>query len=129
VNALAGLLVRLAVRVLPGAAARRRYAAEFAAELHGRPAAARLWFALGILSTVFALRAAQAGAPIDRAARAAVRRARWQRFRCTVLRLHHWKVLSNPDGERYLGCAWCGHEHSRLGPVGAPGFIGTRGGI
>jgi hypothetical protein len=129
VTALAGLLVRLAVRLLPGPLVRRRYAVEFAAELHGRPAAARLRLALGILSTAFALRAALASAPIDREARAAVRRTRWQRFRCTVLHLHHWKVLSNPDGERYLGCAWCGHEHSGPGPAGAPGFIGARGGI
>ena len=29
----------------------------------------------------------------------------WRSFRCHALRLHHWRTVSNPDGERYRACA------------------------
>jgi len=50
--------VGLAARLLPTPAARRRYQAEFVAELYGLPMSDQFRHAAGVLSQVFALRAA-----------------------------------------------------------------------
>jgi len=118
VNTLAGLLVRLATRVLPSAAAQRRYAAEFAAELHGRSAVAQVRLALGIVSTVLALRAALGPAAGQR-----------RPFRCRVLRWHRWRMTSNPDGERFVACSRCGEPHLGVSSPLIPLMVGRAGGI
>jgi hypothetical protein len=38
--------------------------------------------------------------------------AGWRSFRCHVLRLHYWRTMSNPDGERYRACAVCSMERN-----------------
>jgi hypothetical protein len=53
-------VVGLAARLPPTAADRRRYQAEFVAELYGRSQTAKLRHAAGVLSRNFALRAAGA---------------------------------------------------------------------
>jgi len=50
--------VGFAARLLPTPADRRRYQAEFVAELYGLPRSAQLRHAAGVLSQTFALRAA-----------------------------------------------------------------------
>ena len=101
----ARLAVELAARLLPTPAARRRYQAEFVAELCGRPRVEQWRHATGVLSHVFALRAVLSG----REAAATVPLGR--RFRCRVLRWHHWRTCSAPDGGRYLACSVCAKEH------------------
>ena len=124
---LAGLLVRLATRVLPSAAARRRYSAEFAAEPHGRSAAAQLRWALGILSTALALRAALGPALPEWEVGMHPRSPR--SFRCGVLHWHRWRTTGNPDGERYLASARCGEPHLGVSSPLTPLMVGRAGGI
>jgi hypothetical protein len=118
VTTLAGLLVRLATRVLPSAAARRRYAAEFAAEVHGRSVVAQLRWALGIASTALALRAALGPAAGQR-----------RPFRCRALRWHRWRMTGNPDGERYVACSRCSEPHLGVSSPLTPLMVGRAGGI
>jgi hypothetical protein len=48
---------------------------------------------------------------------------RWRSFRCHVVRLHYWRTMSNPDGERYRACAICQRERnsSFAPPIGLGG--------
>ena len=39
-------------------------------------------------------------------------RSTWRSVRCHVLRLHNWKTMSSPDGERYRACAVCTMERN-----------------
>jgi hypothetical protein len=105
--------VGVATRALPTPADRRRYYAEFVAELHGQPPAAQFRHAAGVLSQAFALRAALgAPRPVEEAPMSSLGR----RFRCRVLRWHDWHLHSTEDGGRYRSCSVCGKEH--IGPQG-----------
>ena len=110
----ARLTVGLAARLLPTPADRRRYQAEFVAELHGLPPAAQLRHAVGVLSQTLALRAALGDTParLEEAEMTTFGR----RFRCRVLRWHDWHLHSTEDGARYRSCSVCGKDHpGRLG--------------
>jgi hypothetical protein len=117
----ARFLVGLATRALPTPADRRRYYAEFVAELHGRPSAVQLRHAAGVLSQALALRAAL-GAP-SRSLEEAPVHPFGRRFRCRVLRWHHWQLHSTEDGGRYRSCSVCGKEH--IGQQGPTNTIGA----
>src|SRR6185312_1904397 len=95
----ARFVVGLATRVLPSPAARRRYYAEFVAELYGQAPAAQLRYAAGVLSQAFTLRTAL-GAPTGPLEEVAVQPF-GRRLRCHVLRWHHWQLHSTEDGGRY----------------------------
>src|SRR4051794_35930610 len=102
----ARLAVGLAARLLPTAADRRRYQAEFVAELHGLPPAEQLRHAAGVLSQTFALRAALGALPEE------VRMTSFgRRFRCRVLRWHDWQLHSTEDGGLYRSCSVCRLDH------------------
>jgi hypothetical protein len=106
---LAQMLIGLSASMLPTAADRRRYQAEFVAELHGLPPAARLRYATGVLSQTFTLRAAL-GAPSplpEEAEMSSIGR----RFRCHVLRWHDWQLHSTEDGGLYRSCSVCRRDH------------------
>jgi len=51
----------------------------------------------------------------------AVPTTRWRSFRCRIVHLHTWRILSTPDGERYQACAHCRHERGD-GSVVPAGF-------
>jgi hypothetical protein len=118
----ARLAVECAARLLPAPADRRRYQAEFIADLHGTPPAAQLHYAVGVLAQLPALRAAldpsrprvapggetSPAMPIGR------------RFRCRVLRWHDWRTFRTDDGERYPACAVC--HRFRTDTVSRNGF-------
>src|SRR5689334_25437657 len=81
--------VEFAADRLPTPADRRRYQAEFVAELYGEPALVQLRRALGVLSRTHALRGAlrDAHAPLL----AQRRRQPFRRvLRCRALRWHRW---------------------------------------
>ncbi|MGY1619242.1 hypothetical protein ACI797_21085 [Geodermatophilus sp. SYSU D00691] len=119
----ARLAIEVAAHFLPTPADRRRYQAEFAAELYGLPPAAQFRHAAGVLSHTPALRAAlRAG----RLPAAAGRQPLGRRFRCRVLRWHHWKKYSAPDGGPYLACSVCGKHHD--GPAHWLAGAGMSGG-
>jgi len=96
--------VALAARLLPGEADRRRYRAEFAAELHGRRPDDQLRYAAGVLSQTFALRAALGGAR-DRTEEAGMLRTI---ILCRVLHLHAWTSHSAPEHGHVRICTRCG---------------------
>jgi len=120
--------VALAARLLPGEADRRRYRAEFAAELHGRRPDDQLRYAAGVLSQTFALRAALGSTP-SRVEEDAMTTTRPRTFswRCHVLRRHHWVQRSTEDGSRYHACSRCGRDRSDAdvggGPTVGVGFV------
>jgi hypothetical protein len=86
-----------------------------------------LRFTAGVLSQVFALRAALGATP-SRAEEDAMTITRTRPFywRCRVFRWHQWVTRSTEDGGRYMACARCGRERDdgRYGPMG----IGLGGG-
>ena len=108
--------VGLAAGLLPTSADRRRYRAEFLADLHGMPSTAQLRYAAGVLSQIFALRAALGSDP-----RRLLEEAmdpeppRWRSVRCHALRVHYWKTYSTEDGGRYVACSVCRKEHPGTG--------------
>lgn len=108
----ARLAVGVAARLLPTPADRRRYRAEFVAELHGLPSAGQLRYAAGVLSQTLALRAALGRSPA-RLEEAAMH----PRFRCRVLRWHHWKTYRGPQAARFRVCTPCAREQ---GPFYSP---------
>ena len=114
--------VGLAARLLPTPAERRRYQAEFVAELYGLPVSDQLRLTAGVLSQAFALRAALGGTSTPSEEAMMQTTTAGQRFRCHVLRWHHWKTVSTPDGGRYVACAVCHKEHDW--DVGPGGFLG-----
>jgi len=105
----ARLVVEFAAARLPTPADRRRYQAEFVAELYGEPALVQLRRAFGVLSRTHALRAAlsDAHAPVPVQRR---RQSAGRRLRCRVLRWHSWAGFSTDDGGRYSACAVCGKD-------------------
>jgi hypothetical protein len=111
----ARFVVELAASRLPTPADRRRYQAEFVAELYGEPALVQFRRALGVLSHTHALRAPLS----DARAWQVERRARplGRRLRCCVLRWHSWARFSTDAGGRCSACAvW-----ARTGPGGRTG--------
>jgi hypothetical protein len=119
--------VGLAARLLPTAADRRRYQAEFAAELYGLPVSGQLRQATGALSRALALRAALRDSS-TRSQEVGMRTTTpGQRFRCRYLHWHDWRPYSTPDGGRYVACAVCRKEHGGWDSVSG-GFMGGAGG-
>ena len=110
--------VALAVRTVPRRADRERFRAEYEAELYGQPAAAQVRLVTGFLSQAFALRAALGAAPSPLEGPAMPITSVGHRFRCRVLRHHHYRVYSTDDGHRYRACQFCRHESPGIrGPI------------
>ena len=100
--------------MLPAGGAPERCRRDFLGEPAACARAARLRFALGVLSSVVALRAALVGGallvpPVDPPADPEDRPPLLCR-----LRLHRWVGCHNPDGEFYLRCRRCGIDHYEL---------------
>ncbi len=53
----------------------------------------------------------------------------WRFIRCRVLRLHYWKTVTNPDGERYVACVVCREEEPDPGPWTPWASGGIAGGL
>ena len=119
--------VGLAARLLPTPADRRRYQAEFVAELHGLSVPGQLRHATGVLFRVLALRAELGRSSSSSREVAVYPTTAGQRFLCRYLRWHHWRGFSDPDGGRYVACAVCRREHGGWDSVSG-GFMGGAGG-
>ena len=126
--------VGIAVRVLPALDDRLRYRAEFLADLHSLPPTGQLRYAAGVVSQIFALRAALGSTP-TRAEEAAMTPTTTTRpffWRCRILRRHRWVIRSTDDGSRYEACSRCGRERDDLyeptGGIGLGAMLGTGGG-
>jgi hypothetical protein len=102
----------LAVRRLPNPDDRLRYRAEFLGDLHTLTPTAQVRYAAGVLSQVFALRAALDVTP-TRAEEDAMTLTTTRRsfnLRCRLFRKHRYVVRSTEDGGRYRTCVRCGHD-------------------
>lgn len=112
----ARIAVAVAVAALRTADDRERYRAEFLAELSDLRPGRQLRHTAGVLSRVFALRAALGASP-SRGAEDAMTLpiTPVPSWRCRVLRWHTWVLRSTEDGGRYHLCARCGRD---LEPVG-----------
>jgi hypothetical protein len=99
---------------------RSRYRQEFLAELHGMPAAEQLHHATGLLSRAWTLRMALTEP--DRLLRKEATMAKPWRCR---LHLHHWRIESDYQGQRYRECTRCGaiSGASMYPPGGGPGGL------
>jgi hypothetical protein len=106
--------IAVATRLLPSAATRARYRAEFAAELYMLGGVAQVWFTVGVLSKALALRVALSPPSIP--------------WRCRILRWHVWERRSTADGGRYAVCHLCGTDlgAAGLGPMTTPPWPGRR---
>jgi|SRR4051812_18667923 hypothetical protein len=103
----ARLAVECAARLLPTPADRRRYQAEFVAELYGMPAGAQLRFATGVLVQLRALRSSLSATgrlPVVLGPPAPA----WRTFLCRYLRWHDYRTFRTDDGVRYSACTFCG---------------------
>lgn len=108
--------VALTVAALPTADDRERYRAEFLAELSDLRRGPQLRHSAGLISRMFALRAALGASPSRRAEDAMTLSIPPVRsWRCQVLRWHTFVMRSTEDGGRYHLCARCGVDR---GPVG-----------
>jgi hypothetical protein len=105
----ARFVVEFAAERLPTPANRRRYQAEFVAELYGEPALVQYRRAFGVLSRSHALRAALKDARLPLLTQRR-RQPLGRRLRCRVLRWHSWAGFSTDDGGRYSACAVCGKD-------------------
>ncbi len=119
---LARLGVGLAVRVLPRPGDRARYYCEFIAELYGLPASVQLRHTAGVLSEVFALRAALGESPSPMEEKVMPTIPTGRRLRCRILRWHHWHTYSTDDGGLYKACTVCHKDHP--GKLGIDNTIG-----
>lgn len=88
--------------LLPSAAARRRYRAEFHAEIDGCTSRERAALGFGLLVHAWALRSAVA------AAEQSLRPAR--PLGCRTNLHHQWHRESTDDGGRYRRCRRCGRD-------------------
>jgi hypothetical protein len=109
--AAARCVVGLAARLLPTAADRRRYQAEFIAELHHLPPVEQFRQAVGVLSQTFALRAALGGHTRTEEA------GMPSTLRCRALRWHRWTSYGAPAHAHVRVCARCGKNQ---GPFYSP---------
>jgi hypothetical protein len=105
----------LAARLLATPADRRRYRAEFTAELYELSPTAQLRQAAGVLSQVLALRAAL-GSP-SRSQEIPMSTTFRAPFRCRVLRMHRWAARGAPHHGHVRRCTLCGREQ---GPFQTP---------
>jgi len=107
--------VGLAARLLPTPSDRRRYQAEFVAELYCLRPAEQARYVVGLLSQVLALRAAlgTSSRPPELPMSTSIRAP----FRCRVLRMHRWMGHGAPHHGHVRICTLCGVEQ---GPFNTP---------
>lgn len=97
---------------------RARYRDEVMGEMYGLGRLAALRYALGVLSTSSAMRAALTdGEPI------AEESPSRSPFGCRTNLHHVWKGFSTEDGGRYRACARCGKDDPQCGTGPHPMFF------
>jgi hypothetical protein len=101
-------VVELAALVLPPGDVRRRYEREFYAELHGLDGRQQVRYALGVLASIWSLRAAVTSEDYE-VMEASMGHVDLRRpLLCRLNLHHHWQRGFTEDGGRYTYCALCG---------------------
>jgi hypothetical protein len=117
--------VDLAVRALPAGPVRDRYRQELLADMYGMSQRTQTAYTLGVLTHIWALRAAVVA---DAPGISEVTMSHRRPFTCRTNLHHVWRWYSAEDGTRYRRCARCGKDHSGIGG-GPPGSYSALGGV
>jgi hypothetical protein len=115
-------VVELAALVLPPGDVRRRYEREFVAELYGLDGGRQARYALGVLLTVWSLRAAVTSEDYE-VLEASMGHVDLRRpLLCRLNLHHHWELGATDDGGRYTQCTLCGkiRDQQHPGLAGPP---------
>jgi hypothetical protein len=123
VTATARALVRASTLVLPAGAIRDRYRLEHHGELSALAANHQIRYAMGALSTAWALRQAT-----TQEKEMTTTPARKPKPLLCRLNIHHrWRVEHVPGGEAYRRCKKCGKDDPGSFIEGTPDIIGGHG--
>ena len=100
--------VELAALVLPRGDIRRRYEREFVAELYGLDRGAQARHVLGVLTSIWSLRAAVRAENYRQLEESMGHGTTRRRpLLCRLNLWHHWQTGHTEDGGRYLYCSRC----------------------
>jgi hypothetical protein len=111
--------VGLAVHALPAGPIRERYRQELLADMYGMSRHDQTAHTLGVITHIWALRAAVGAAgPIS----LEVTMPRHP-ITCRMNLRHRWRTYSTEDGSRYRRCARCGKDHNNIGNGPADGWF------
>jgi hypothetical protein len=109
-------VVELAALALPRGDIRRRYEREFVAELYGLDPAHQARHALGVLVSVWSLRAAVTTDDYTLLEEAMGHVTQRRPLMCRLNLHHHWQTSYTEDGGRYTSCALCDKIRGEGGP-------------
>jgi hypothetical protein len=109
-------VVELAALALPRGDIRRRYEREFVAELYGLDRAHQARHALGVLVSVWSLRAAVTTDDYTMLEEAMGHVTQPRPLMCRLNLRHHWQTGRTEDGARYTYCGRCEKIRSDGGP-------------
>lgn len=109
-------LVGAATATLPSGAGRERYRLEHLGELHALAAPDQVRYALGALTSSWALRRALT----KEATMTALPMKPATPLLCRLRLHHHWKTEHNEAGEAYRRCTRCGKDATGDPPRGTP---------
>jgi hypothetical protein len=113
--------VELAALTLPRGDIRRRYEREFVSELYGLDGRHQARHALGVLVSVWALRAAVTTEDYTRLEEAMGHLSQSRPLLCRLNLRHHWQRGNTDDGGLYTYCSRC--DKIRFGGAIPPGAI------
>jgi hypothetical protein len=111
-------IVELAARALPRGDVRRRYEREFVTELYGLDRPHQLRYALGVLISVWALRAAVTAEEYTLREETMGHVLHRRPLACRLNLYHRWQKGSTDDGSMYTYCRKCGKIHDDRSPFG-----------
>jgi len=116
-------VVELAALALPRGDIRRRYEREFVAELYGLDRAQQARHAVGVLVSVWSLRAAVTTDHYTMLEEAMGHTIQRRPLLCRLNLRHHWQTGHTEDGGRYTYCARCDkmRNDGRTPPGAIPG--------
>ena len=113
-------VVELASLVLPRGGMRRRYEREVVAELYGLDKTQQARYALGVLVTIWSLRAAITSEAYELPDASMGHVGPSRPLLCRLNLHHHWQRGFTEDGGRYLYCASCGKIYAEHVGLSAP---------
>jgi hypothetical protein len=111
-------VVELAARALPAGDARRRYEREFVAELYGLDRRHQVRYALGVVTSVWSLRAAVTSEEYTLREKAMGHVLHRRPLACRLNLYHRWRKGNTDDGSLYVYCRKCGKIHDDRSPFG-----------
>jgi hypothetical protein len=112
-------VIELALHALPQGDIRHRYERELVAELYGLDRGRQARYVLGVLVSVWALRAAVTADQYTLREEAMGHVIHRRPLTCRLNIYHRWRKGSTDDGTLYVYCRKCGKIHDDRSPFGA----------